>query len=119
MDETSDAAIQLEDFHSRIASPLLYDVQFKYVGGSFTDQTTINVSDTFYKGGEYIIAGKIQENLNGVEQKQPKIIIHASQYVPAKYEQEIHPCHVGMINNSNIENPELRTINHAISKRHT
>merc|ERR1719411_679978 len=30
--ETSDAAIQLEDFHSRIASPLLYDVQFKYVG---------------------------------------------------------------------------------------
>ena len=59
--ETSDAAIQLEDFHSRISSPLLYDVKFEYVGASFTEKTRLDVSKTFYKGGEYIVAGKIKE----------------------------------------------------------
>merc|ERR1712038_501176 len=90
--ETSDAAIQLEDFHSRIASPLLYDVQFKYVGESFSDKTSLNVTKTFYKGGEYVIAGKINNELSGDEQAKPKIVIEASQYLPAKYEKEIIPC---------------------------
>merc|ERR1712038_1497981 len=90
--ETSDAAIQLEDFHSRIASPLLYDVQFKYVGESFSDKTSLNVTKTFYKGGEYVIAGKINNELSGDEQEHPKIVIEASQYLPTKYEKEIIPC---------------------------
>merc|ERR1712223_2187272 len=91
--ETSDAAIQLEDFHQRISSPLLYDVEFKYVGGSFSEQTSLNVSKTFYKGGEYVIAGKINENYDQEDKEnQPKIIIDASQYQPTKYVQEIWPC---------------------------
>merc|ERR1712038_644442 len=90
--ETSDAAIQLEDFHSRIASPLLYDVQFKYVGESFTEQTRQNVTKTFYKGGEYVIAGKINEEISEDEQDPRKILIEASQYLPTKYEKEILPC---------------------------
>merc|ERR1712038_2094764 len=91
--ETSDAAIQLEDFHSRISSPLLYDVEFKYVGGNFSEQTSLNVSKTFYKGGEYVIAGKINDNYDqGDKENQPKIIIDASQYQPTKYIQEIWPC---------------------------
>merc|ERR1719336_2675201 len=93
--ETSDAAIQLEDFHSRISSPLLYDVVFKYVGGSFSDQTSLNVSKTFYKGGEYVIAGKINDDFDQEDDtNRPKIIIDASQYLPTKYVQEIWPCYL-------------------------
>ena len=73
--ETSDAAIQLEDFHSRIASPLLYDVQFKYVGESFSDQTRLNVSKTFYKGGEYVIAGKITHDISNEDSNKRGIYI--------------------------------------------
>merc|ERR1711963_1084834 len=93
--ETSDAAIQLEDFHSRISSPLLYDVEFKYVGGSFSDQTSLNVSKTFYKGGEYVIAGKINDDFDQEDDtNRPRIIIDASQYLPTKYVQEIWPCYL-------------------------
>jgi len=93
--ETSDAAIQLEDFHSRISSPLLYDVEFKYVGGSFSDQTSLNVSKTFYKGGEYVIAGKINDDFDHYDDtNRPRIIIDASQYLPTKYVQEIWPCYL-------------------------
>merc|ERR1719411_916969 len=93
--ETSDAAIQLEDFNSRISSPLLYDVEFKYVGGSFSDQTSLNVSKTFYKGGEYVIAGKINDDFDQEDDtNRPRIIIDASQYLPTKYVQEILPCYL-------------------------
>merc|ERR1719411_1054223 len=93
--ETSDAAIQLEDFHQRISSPLLYDVEFKYVGRSFSEQTSLNVSKTFYKGGEYVIAGKINENYDQEDEtNRPRIIIDASQYLPTKYVQEIWPCYL-------------------------
>ena len=85
----------MEDFHSRISSPLLYDVEFKYVGGSFSDQTSLNVSKTFYKGGEYVIAGKINDDFDQEDDtNQPRIIIDASQYLPTKYVQEIWPCYL-------------------------
>ena len=104
--ETSDAAIQLEDFQSRISSPLLYDVDFKYVGGNFKDQTSVVVSKTFYKGGEYIFAGKLDANALEDEYKNTKIVIEASQYTPDRYEQEIHPCHVLKANKSQPEEPQ-------------
>ena len=85
----------MEDFHSRISSPLLYDVEFKYVGGSFSDQTSLNVSKTFYKGGEYVIAGKINDDFDQEDEtNRPRIIIDASQYLPTKYVQEIWPCYL-------------------------
>eukprot|EP00092_Neocalanus_flemingeri_P014293 GFUD01015414.1.p1 GENE.GFUD01015414.1~~GFUD01015414.1.p1 ORF type:complete len:517 (-),score=118.77 GFUD01015414.1:118-1668(-) len=62
--EGSDAALQLEDFYSEIASPLLSNLKFEYVGG-LVDNTSISTASlkTFFKGGEYIIAGKL-ENKN-------------------------------------------------------
>jgi hypothetical protein len=111
--ETSDAAIQLEDFHSRIASPLLYDVQFKYVGVS--EQTRLNVSRTFYKGGEYVIAGKIKTD----EQEPPTILIEASQYLPNKYQHEILPCFLRSENNSANATSEFTTQNSLIIDRPT
>merc|ERR1712038_294988 len=107
--ETSDAAIQLEDFHQRISNPLLYDVEFKYVGGSFSEQTSVNVSKTFYRGGEYVIAGKINDNIiPGIGEEQPKIIIDASQYLPTKYVQEILPCYLR--DETKIENATVEPI---------
>ena len=50
--ETSDAAIQLEDLYSRIASPLLYDLTVEYVGASFSEKTDCRSYTTFYKAIE-------------------------------------------------------------------
>ena len=56
--EGSDAAIQLEDFYQGIANPLLSDVKFDYVG-ELAKNVTKTSMDTFNKGGEFVIAGKI------------------------------------------------------------
>ena len=92
--ETSDAAIQLEDFYSSIASPLLYDVTVEYVGASFSEKTRSGFYTTFYKGGEYIVAGKIKTDMDLQEEMRPEIIINAFQYLPQKYERRILPCYV-------------------------
>ena len=115
--ETSDAAIQLEDFHSRISSPLLYDVKFEYVGASFTEKTRLDVSKTFYKGGEYIVAGKIKEISNLEEEIQPEIIIQASQYIPQKYESKILPCYLRNESNINVAESEALLADESILKR--
>ena len=55
-----DAAIQLEDFYRELASPLLNNVKFEYVGEIF-ENGSITKTDfqTYFKGGEYIVAGKL------------------------------------------------------------
>merc|ERR1712226_85921 len=115
--ETSDAAIQLEDFHSRISSPLLYDVKFQYVGASFTEKTRLDVSKTFYKGGEYIVAGKIKEVSTTEEEIQPEIIIQASQYIPQKYESKILPCYLRNESNINVAESDALLADESILKR--
>jgi uncharacterized protein YegL len=69
--EASDAPIQLEDFYQEIASPLLSNVTFDYVGESFHNKTNKEFS-TFFKGGEYVIAGKLE---NTVEDNHVEIIV--------------------------------------------
>jgi len=63
--EGSDAALQLEDFFSQISSPLISNLKFDYVGGLVLNNSVSQSSfKTFFKGGEYIIAGKLDTNSN-------------------------------------------------------
>merc|ERR1719474_657757 len=60
--EGSDAALQLEDFFDQISSPLLSDLKFKYVGGLAQNSSTSDTSlKTFFRGGEFIIVGKLEQ----------------------------------------------------------
>ena len=72
--EGSDAAIQLEDFYSEIASPLLTNVTFDYVGEYFMNKTKKNIN-TFFKGSEYVIAGKLDISGIEIEEEEIEIII--------------------------------------------
>ena len=60
--EGSDAALQLEDFFAEIASPLISNLKFDYIGGS-VDNTSVSSTSlkTFFKGGEYIVTGKLEQ----------------------------------------------------------
>merc|ERR1712130_124413 len=61
--EGSDAALQLEDFFAQISSPLISNLKFDYVGGLVQNNSISQSSfKTFFKGGEYIIAGKLYTN---------------------------------------------------------
>jgi len=64
--EASDAAIQLEDFYAEIASPLLSNVTFDYVGQSFQNKTS-KKANTFFKGGEFVVAGKLDNTREDVD----------------------------------------------------
>ncbi len=60
--EGSDAAIQLEDFYAQIASPLLSNVEFDYVGESVSNRSITKKSfDTFNRGNELVVAGRIED----------------------------------------------------------
>ncbi|TRY69423.1 hypothetical protein TCAL_03273 [Tigriopus californicus] len=66
--EGSDASIQLEDFYLEIASPLLSNLDIKYVGEAVKNETlTETKTNTFSEGGEIIIAGQIDETQDDVE----------------------------------------------------
>jgi len=58
--EGSDAALQLEDFYSQIASPLLSNLQLNYVG-DIVDNSSLSEANarSFYKGNEFIVTGKL------------------------------------------------------------
>ena len=61
--EGSDAALQLEGFYKEIASPLLSDLEFDYVGAAVDENTLTDTHlKTFFQGSEYIVAGKIIPN---------------------------------------------------------
>ena len=74
--EGSDAAIQLEDFYRELANPLLNDVKFQYVGEAFNNDSITNTDfKTYFKGSEYVVAGKISGN--NMEQQDAKIVVGA------------------------------------------
>merc|ERR1719318_1936574 len=61
--EGSDAALQLEDFFAEVSSPLISNLKFDYVGGLVQNDSVSKSSlKTFFKGGEYIITGKLEQN---------------------------------------------------------
>merc|ERR1712038_1123790 len=57
--EGSDAALQLEDFYAQISSPVLSNLEFEYVGGVAEDSTSDRELNTFFRGGEFIVSGKL------------------------------------------------------------
>lgn len=90
--EASDAAIQLEEFYLNIASPLLTNVQFDYVGEYFKESPNKKLN-TFFKGSEYIIAGKLELADHKIEEEEIKIIIIGQgQGMSSSYNQTISPC---------------------------
>merc|ERR1712223_1968126 len=66
--EGSDAAIQLEDFYNIIKSPILSNVNFKYVGNSVKNSSlSQTLKYQMYSGGEYIIVGEVTNNEENIE----------------------------------------------------
>merc|ERR1719367_1300096 len=90
--EASDAAIQLEDFYSEISSPLLNNVTFDYVGEAFKNKSSTRMK-TFFKGGEYIVAGKldIDDGNNEIIREEIEIVVLA-EGSSARYNEKIRPC---------------------------
>merc|ERR1712183_1086320 len=71
----------------------------------------------FYKGGEYIVAGKIKEMATVEEEIQPEIIIQASQYIPQKYESKILPCYLRNESDINVAESEAWLVDESVLKR--
>lgn len=63
--EAADASLQLEDFYQQISSPLLNNVKFKYTQDA--KDVTKTVYPVFFKGSEYIVAGRTDKNFNNQE----------------------------------------------------
>jgi len=57
--EGSDAALQLEHFYAQISSPLLSNLKFEYVGGLDNSSISETEVNTFFRGGELIVTGKL------------------------------------------------------------
>merc|ERR1719400_2511171 len=57
--EGSDAALQLEHFYAQISSPLLSNLKFEYVGGLDNSSISQREVNTFFRGGELIVSGKL------------------------------------------------------------
>merc|ERR1711874_346339 len=60
--EGSDAALQLEDFYAQIASPLLSNLKFNYVG-DIVDNSSISEAKTrtIFRGNDFIVTGKLSD----------------------------------------------------------
>ena len=87
--EGSDAAIQLEDFYLEIASPLLTDVTFNYVGEAVDNASlTTTALGTFNRGKEFVVAGKI----GGGDDAADVEILIGGQANAGQYEHRIRLC---------------------------
>merc|ERR1712183_1212532 len=57
--EGSDAALQLEDFYAQISSPVLSNLNVEYVGGIVESSISLAELNTFFRGGEFVVSGKL------------------------------------------------------------
>merc|ERR1712183_1040233 len=62
--EGSDAALQLEDFYAQISSPVLSNLNVEYVGGIQEASTSNTELNTFFRGGELVVSGKLSNCQN-------------------------------------------------------
>jgi len=89
--EGSDAAIQLEDFFSQISSPLISELQFDYLGDVVNKSSLSKANiNSFFKGGEYVVVGKLNNNLDRKEDKL-SIVLLGEKY-DGKYERKLDIC---------------------------
>ena len=72
----SDAAIQLKDFFSEIASPLLTDVNIEYLDNKVNNEslTTTNCG-TLFNGTEIITCGLLEEGYQNVQTLHSQVIL--------------------------------------------
>uniref|UniRef100_A0A914W3C9 Inter-alpha-trypsin inhibitor heavy chain H3-like n=1 Tax=Plectus sambesii TaxID=2011161 RepID=A0A914W3C9_9BILA len=61
--EASDAAIQLDGFYAEISSPLLADLDIKYLNPNVEVVSTVKniTGDTLFEGSEFILIGKMNQ----------------------------------------------------------
>merc|ERR1712119_60820 len=62
--EGSDAALQLEDFYAQISSPVLSNLNVEYVGGIQEASISNTELNTFFRGGELVVSGKLSNCQN-------------------------------------------------------
>jgi len=63
--EDADAALQLENFFTKISNPVLSNVKFDYVGAEVEEQSLSERQlGTWFQGSEYIIVGQLKKMKN-------------------------------------------------------
>ncbi|XP_068085531.1 inter-alpha-trypsin inhibitor heavy chain H3 [Anabrus simplex] len=66
--EASDAALQLQSFFEEIASPMLANVSFNYIGAKLKEGSlTTNHIHSYYDGSEVVVAGQVEEGEDDLE----------------------------------------------------
>jgi len=87
----SDAAIQLEHFFSQISNPLISDLKFEYLG-EIVDNSSLSkpTLSSFFEGGEYVVAGKLNNNLD--KKKDMLSIVLLGEQIDGKYKKEMNIC---------------------------
>uniref|UniRef100_A0A8C6V7F5 Inter-alpha-trypsin inhibitor heavy chain H4 n=1 Tax=Naja naja TaxID=35670 RepID=A0A8C6V7F5_NAJNA len=61
--EDSDATLQLQDFYSEVAIPILKNININYVGNAVEDVTENNFK-LLYEGSEIVVAGKFDNEID-------------------------------------------------------
>ncbi|XP_015675178.2 inter-alpha-trypsin inhibitor heavy chain H4-like [Protobothrops mucrosquamatus] len=61
--EDSDAALQLQDFYSEVAIPILKEININYIGNAVEDVTENNFK-LLYDGSEIVVAGKLDNEID-------------------------------------------------------
>merc|ERR1712165_592230 len=90
--EGSDAVLQLEDFFTQISSPLLSNLKFDYVG-RLVDNTSVSKPElqTFFKGGEYIVTGKLK-SLPAVDEDILEVIVDGESENNSRFTERLLIC---------------------------
>ncbi|XP_026580566.1 inter-alpha-trypsin inhibitor heavy chain H4-like [Pseudonaja textilis] len=61
--EDSDATLQLQDFYSEVAIPILKEININYLGNAVQDVTENNFK-LLYEGSEIVVAGKLDNEID-------------------------------------------------------
>jgi len=89
--EGSDAALQLEFYFNQVASPLIANMTFKYVGeivnSSTVSQAKIN---TFFEGGEHVVVGRLNEKTD-IQDKRIHVILEGEE-MKGHYQEDFYVC---------------------------
>lgn len=66
--EAADATLQLKGFFDEVASPLLSNVHFVYKGDKSIEEITKTKVDNYFKGSEFVVAGRLNPTSSSAEQ---------------------------------------------------
>ncbi|XP_074054312.1 inter-alpha-trypsin inhibitor heavy chain H4-like [Macrotis lagotis] len=77
--EDSDADLQLQDFYQEVANPLLTMVEFQYMNNA-VELITQDDFRVFFKGSEFVVAGKLQRQVQDMLSAQVKGQSHTQNF---------------------------------------